>query len=50
MKELMNILEKDFLSEGFSKFEMLMFGVLMPAVFILLLIIVGTMQGWFDVY
>lgn len=46
MKELFNILEKDYLKEGFSKSEVAIFGIIIPGMFIILLVMFGLIQAW----
>lgn len=46
MKELLRIMEKDYLKEGFSTSEMVTFGIIVPGIFVILLVMFSIVQSW----
>lgn len=46
MKDLLKTYEKDILKEGFALHEILMFGIIVPGMFILLLVFWSMIQTW----
>lgn len=46
MKELLRVMEKDYMKEGFSVSEMVIFGIIVPGIFVILLVMMGIAQSW----
>ena len=46
MKDLMKIYEKDIMKEKFSVHEALVFGIIVPGLFIALLVLWSMIQTW----
>lgn len=46
MKEILRIMEKDYLKEGFSVSEMVTFGIIVPGILIILLVMFGIVESW----
>ena len=46
MKDLMKIYEKDILKEKFSVHEALVFGIIVPGLFVALLVLWSMIQAW----
>lgn len=46
MKDLLKAYEKDILKDGFTVLDMLIFGIIVPGLFIALLVLWSMIQAW----
>lgn len=46
MKKFWQAIEKDIMSEGFSVMDMMLFGIIAPGMFIMLLLLWSMIQAW----
>ena len=46
MKDLLKDYEKDILKDGFTVLDMLIFGIIVPGLFIALLVLWSMIQAW----
>ena len=46
MKDLLKAYEKDILKDGFTVLDMLIFGIIVPGLFVALLVLWSMIQAW----